>query len=185
MSGGNGLRLQRTAAILALLGIPLAAYLTWVHYDTGALVCGLGDCHTVQQSEFATIGPLPVALLGLAMYATIVACNALALVRPAFTTVATSIAFAVALSGAIYALYLTWLEVTVIGAICQWCVASAVLTLLLAIIAGVAVWQGFGGSSRGVAETDEPANASLPADADRRGTAGGGPLTASRGRIST
>jgi uncharacterized membrane protein len=55
---------------LSFVGVVLASYLTWVHFDTGSLVCGLGDCHTVQASEFATIGPIPVAVLGLAMYAT-------------------------------------------------------------------------------------------------------------------
>lgn len=165
MNAVSTLALQRAAAVLALIGIPLAGYLTWVHYDASALVCSLGNCHTVQQSEFATIGPFPVALLGLAMYVSIFACNVLALSRPHLSPVATSIAFAVALSGTIYALYLTWLEVAVIGAICQWCVASAILTVLLVVIEGVAVWREFGGSRAGIAETAHPAEASLPANA--------------------
>ena len=75
-------RRQRAAIVLALVGSILAGYLTWVHYDASALVCGLGNCHTVQASEFATIGPFPVALLGLGMYLMILACNALGLARP-------------------------------------------------------------------------------------------------------
>jgi uncharacterized membrane protein len=177
--------LQRAAAVLALVGIPLASYLTWAHYDTGALVCGLGDCHTVQSSEFATIGPFPVALLGLAMYVTIFACNVSALARPQRSIVATSVAFSVALSGAIYALYLTWLEIAIIGAICQWCVASAILTLVLAIVAGATVRQEFDASRLSTTETEEAANASLPTGADRSGTAGAGRLPAPQGRIST
>jgi uncharacterized membrane protein len=165
MSEVSRLGLQRAAAILALIGIPLAAYLTWVHYDASALVCGLGNCHTVQQSEFATIGPFPVALLGLGMYASIFVCNVLALSRPYLSPVTTSIAFALALSGTIYALYLTWLEVAVIDAICQWCVASAILTVLLVVIESLAVWQEFGASEPGDAETADRADASLPADA--------------------
>ena len=54
---------------------------------------------------------------------------------------ATSVAFAAALGGAVYAAYLTWLEVAVIGAICQWCVVSAVLTVLLASLEGTLVWR--------------------------------------------
>ena len=54
---------------LSLIGIVLAGYLTYAHVNTNALVCGLGDCQSVQASEFATIGPVPVALLGLGMYA--------------------------------------------------------------------------------------------------------------------
>ena len=95
--------LQRAAIVLALIGTVLAGYLTWVHYDASALVCGLGNCHTVQSSEFATVGPFPVALLGLGKYVTIVACNLLVLARPQLSTAATSIGFAVALGGSIYA----------------------------------------------------------------------------------
>ncbi len=185
MNEQSRLGLQRAAALLALIGIPLAGYLTWVHYDASALVCGLGNCHTVQQSEFATIGPIPVSLLGLAMYLSILACNVVALSRPQLSPVATSIAFAVALSGTIYALYLTWLEVAVIGAVCQWCVASAILTVLIAIIEGASVWREFGGSTPEFAETADPADASLPADAGGRGTTGAGRSPALRGRIST
>jgi uncharacterized membrane protein len=44
------------------------------------------------------------------------------------------------LAGTLYALYLTWLEVAVIRAICQWCVASAILSVVLLVIQGVIVW---------------------------------------------
>jgi uncharacterized membrane protein len=119
---------------LSFVGVVLASYLTWVHFDTGSLVCGLGDCHTVQASEFATIGPIPVAVLGLAMYATVLACNLVIRSKPESELPATIVAFAVALCGSVYALYLTWIEVAVIDAICQWCVVSAGLTLLLTVV---------------------------------------------------
>jgi uncharacterized membrane protein len=185
MNAMNSSGLRRAAAILALIGIPLAGYLTWVHYDASALVCGLGSCHTVQESEFATIGPIPVALLGLGMYVLIFACNALARWRPHLSLATTSVAFGIALCGTIYALYLTWLEVAVIGAMCQWCVASAMLTVLLVVVEGVAVWQEFSGSGTAFAETADLPDASLPTDARGRGTAGAGRPPALRGRIST
>jgi uncharacterized membrane protein len=124
-------RLVRAAVVLSGLGIVLAAYLTWVHFDSGSLVCGLGDCHAVQASEFATIGPVPVALLGLGMYAVVFVANVLALVQPARAPLMAVVAFGLLLAGTLYAAYLTWLEVAVIYAICQWCVASAVLSLVL------------------------------------------------------
>jgi uncharacterized membrane protein len=131
--------------------VVLASYLTWVHFDVGSLVCGLGDCHTVQASEFATIGPIPVAVLGLAMYATVLACNLVIRLKPESETPTTIVAFAVALSGSIYAVYLTWIEVAVIDAICQWCVVSAALTLLLTVVEGILLWRAFSvsGSVRG------------------------------------
>lgn len=140
--------------MLSLAGIVLASYLTWVHFDSSSLICGLGDCHTVQASEFATVGPIPVAMLGLAMYLTILACHLIMLLWPETRFMATVVAFAVALSGLVYAAYLTWIEVAVIDAICQWCVASAVLTLILALIEGVLLWRALTPSTTGQGETE-------------------------------
>jgi uncharacterized membrane protein len=145
--------LSRAAVLLALAGLAVAAYLTWVHFDTSALVCGLGDCHTVQSSEFATVGPIPVALLGLGMYATVLICHVAMRTRPDWQTALLLLAFGVTFAGALYAVYLTWLEVAVIGAICQWCVVSAVLTMLLTAIEGGLVWQSLGVSNAGDTET--------------------------------
>ena len=134
-------RLMRAAAALAGLGIVLAAYLTWVHFNTGSLVCGLGDCHTVQASEYATIGPVPVAVLGLGMYVIVCLANVAALAQPARAMPLAVAAFGMLLAGTLYALYLTWLEVAVIRAICQWCVASAVLSVVLLAFQSAVVWD--------------------------------------------
>lgn len=141
------------AAILSLAGIPIAGYLTWVHFDTNALVCGLGDCHTVQTSEFATVGSVPVALLGLAMYLLILGCMLAAMLNPDLEFSATLMAFGVALAGTIFAAYLTWIEIAVIHAICQWCVASAILTIVLTAVLGTALRRAFMAPVDGESET--------------------------------
>ncbi len=146
--------LTKVTVALALAGAVLASYLTVVHVNTDALVCGLGDCQTVQASEFATIGPVPVSLFGLGMYVSILGAMVLAWQRPDWTVAAHSAAFAVALAGAVYAVYLTWIEVEVIHAICQWCVISATLTLALTIVLGVMLWQAFTSPSVAESETE-------------------------------
>lgn len=132
---------MRATAGLAALGILLAAYLTWVHFNSGSLVCGLGDCRTVQASEYATIGPVPVAVLGLGMYVIAFLANVAGLVQPARALPFAMVAFGVLLAGTLYAVYLTWLEVAVIRAICQWCVASAILSVVLLVIQSTIVWD--------------------------------------------
>ncbi|MFT4040533.1 MAG: vitamin K epoxide reductase family protein [Thermomicrobiales bacterium] len=159
MSGGTR-RLLRIAAGLAALGILLAAYLTWVHFDASSLVCGLGDCHTVQASVYASVGPAPVAVLGLGMYGLVCAANLLALARPSLLVPLSAVAFGALLAGTIYAAYLTWLEVAVIRAICQWCVASALLSLALLVIQGIITWGALGSPESGADETSGPAVAS-------------------------
>lgn len=127
--------------LLALLGVAVATYLTVVHYDQGALVCGLGDCHTVQNSRYAEIGGIPVALLGLGMYLSVIGLGVLRWLRPERVPLLTMTAFTLVLAGVFYAAYLTYLEVAVIHAICQWCVTSALLTVGILLAEGIGIWR--------------------------------------------
>ncbi len=125
-------------AFLAVCGIAVATYLTIVHYDTGALVCTVGDCHAVQTSKYSSVGPIPVAVLGLGMYLTIGAISLVRWRRPDLSSTLTMASFAIVLAGVVYAAYLTYLELNVINAVCQWCVLSALITL------GLLFSEGFG-----------------------------------------
>ena len=116
---------------LGCLSVAIAAYLTLVHYEEKLLVCSVvSGCKTVQSSEYAMVGPVPVALLGLLAS---LAMLALAIARPRmpeqrFTT--TAALAGMLLAGLLYLGYLTWLELFVIDAICQWCVAYLIVTVL-------------------------------------------------------
>ena len=71
-------RLTTAIAVLGALGLAIAAYLTWVHYgDDTALCFASGDCEKVQESKYADLAGVPVALLGLIGYAGILASLAL------------------------------------------------------------------------------------------------------------
>jgi uncharacterized membrane protein len=114
-------------AVLALAGIAVAGYLTYVHYEGLSPVCTTGGCERVQASSYSEIGPIPVALLGLIGYVAILASLAIR------GDVGRALTFMLALTGFAFSVYLTYLELFVIDAICQWCVASAVvMTALLA-----------------------------------------------------
>lgn len=141
-------RLGAIATLLSLAGIVLASYLTYAHINTNALVCGLGDCQSVQASEFATIGPIPVAALGLLMYAVAFVCSLAVRWTPLWSVPVWTVAFATCLAGSVYAAYLTWIEVAVIHAVCQWCVASALLTVVLTAVLATQLW--------GAINTDSP-----------------------------
>ena len=58
---------------LAIVGLAIAGYLTWAHYQHDALVCGLGDCETVQTSQYSEVAGLPIAILGMGMFGAIIA----------------------------------------------------------------------------------------------------------------
>jgi uncharacterized membrane protein len=114
--------LRATAGLAALAGIGIAAYLTWVHYDEGALVCVAGGgCETVQQSSYAEIAGLPVALLGLVSYAIVL--GLIVWDTPYARLGAASLAFI----GLAFSVYLLVLQLFVIDAVCVWCLANDVL----------------------------------------------------------
>lgn len=127
---------ERLSAGLAALGVAIASYLTIVHYRSDLLVCRAGDCASVQKSSYADIAGIPIALLGLAMYLAVLALGFVRWRRPAARELATMTAFSLILSGALYAGYLTYVELWVIDAICQWCVISAALTVGLLVSEG-------------------------------------------------
>jgi uncharacterized membrane protein len=127
-------RLRPAAFVLALVGIGIAAYLTYVHYAGLEPICGGGShgCERVQSSSYARVGGIPVALLGLVGYVAIAA----ALLAPGEQ--ARLAAAALAMTGFGFSAYLTYLELFVIDAICQWCVASAAILTLLCVLT---VWR--------------------------------------------
>lgn len=121
---------ERALAVGAVLGIALAGYLTYVHYaDLTPLCLSSGGCETVQSSEYAKLAGIPVALLGLMGYALIL----VSLVVPGETGRAATALLTVV--GFAFSAYLTYRELFTLDAICQWCVASAVLMTGLAVLA--------------------------------------------------
>jgi uncharacterized membrane protein len=131
------------ALLLTLAGIGVAGYLTYVHYNQGALVCGIGNCEIVQSSKYAKMFGVPIAVFGLAMYLAILALLLVRRARPQIADTATLAIFALLMAGTIYAAYLTYLEIWVIEAICQWCVASAIITVVLLLVEGARLTEDY------------------------------------------
>lgn len=122
--------LRIAAAVVALAGVAVAGYLTWVHFDDAALVCVAGGgCETVQESDYAEIAGIPVALLGLGAYVVLLG------LLLWDTATARLTAAMLALVGLLFSLYLLVLQLFVIDAVCIWCLANdVVIAPLLAIL---------------------------------------------------
>ena len=116
-------------ALLSLIGIFVAAYLYLYKIGKiGSVMCGTGGCETVQLSRWSSFLGVDVALIGLVGYAGLFAL-ALVSLQPRLAHDHRPARLLAVLSGigALFAAYLTWLELFVIHAICRWCVASAVI----------------------------------------------------------
>jgi len=120
---------------IALLGVAVAAYLTYIHYAGIKPLCGRngGGCEIVQTSEYSKLAGVPVALIGLIGYVAILA--SLLIPENERSRLAT-VAFTVVGFG--FSAYLTYRELFSIHHICEWCVSSAVLVTVLMCLA---IWR--------------------------------------------
>jgi uncharacterized membrane protein len=122
------MRLRVAIGLLALAGAGLASYLLYVRYSGTTLACTTGGCETVQSSSYSKLLGVPVALLGLVGYVAIFA-SSLSRREPARAA-----GFSVALAGLGFGGYLLYVQLAVIDAICEWCVASDVVMTALAAL---------------------------------------------------
>ena len=119
--------LRLAATFLAALGVGIAAYIAIESAGGGAPVCVGGDrgCQTVSESSHSQLLGVNVAVFGIAGYLLLLGSALLS------GDGARMGGFLIALVGFGYSVYLTYLELFVIDAICQWCVASAIVMTAL------------------------------------------------------
>ncbi len=120
---------RRIIFALAILGVLVTGYLSVEHIFGGPIICATGHgCDIVRASVYAKFMGIPIAVFGLGMYLVLIAfllSNRRAL---------TSLNVLMSGIGVAYSLYLTYLELYVIHAICSWCVAQAVLVTLIFVV---------------------------------------------------
>jgi uncharacterized membrane protein len=121
--------LRLAGAALAAAGAAIAAYLLYVRHTGDAPVCATGGCETVQSSQYAELLGVPVAALGLVGFLGLLAA-ALAPGEPARLAQAT-----LALAAFVFSGYLLYVQLVVIDALCQWCLATDALTSAIAALA--------------------------------------------------
>jgi uncharacterized membrane protein len=120
---------------LTLIGVGVASYLTYIHYAGIKPLCGKGGggCEIVQTSEYSKLAGVPVALIGLIGYLTILASL---LVPESENSRLATVVFTVIGFG--FSAYLTYREVFSIHHICEWCLSSFVIIFVLMCLA---IWR--------------------------------------------
>ena len=123
-------------ALVALVGVFVASYLTMYKLGyIGTLACAVGSCETVQTSKWATFLGFPVGAWGVAYYIFVLGLAIAGLTgQLADSRRLSEILLGVTGFGLVFSLWLTYLELFVIHAICQWCVISAILATILFIL---------------------------------------------------
>jgi len=124
--------------VLAFLGLADSWYLAQSALSNTALSCGidaLDQCNTVAQSEYSRLFGIPLAIYGVGFYVLffVLAAVMLAVARP----VLARILYWASVVGLLASLYFLYLQIFVIKALCIYCLASFVLSVLLFLI----VWR--------------------------------------------
>lgn len=129
--------LRKALMFLAVLGLLDALYLTWIKLTADG-VCVIGEgCEIVNTSPYSSIGGIPIALLGAGAY---IAMFVVLYMEPRskfFDLNGPMLVFGLSLAGVLYSAYLTYLELYVIHAICEFCVLSAIVLLIMLILSGI------------------------------------------------
>ena len=123
-------RSPRAALVaLSLAGAAVAGYVLSSRWTHSGLLCSTGGCETVQSSEYAELLGAPVAAIGLCGYLLIgaLALSATPLLRAAVASLA--------LAATTFSAYLLVVQLTVINAVCDWCLASDAISSLIAALA--------------------------------------------------
>ena len=129
--------------VVSMIGLVVASYLAYVEINGNEAVCGaVGDCNTVQQSEYAKVfGLIPIGLLGVCGYIMILTVWLVS--RRADGWIADSaqvLLLGFSVFGTAFSIYLTFLEPFVIGATCAWCLTSAMLMILILYLQAPTGW---------------------------------------------
>lgn len=127
-------------AVIALFGFLDAAYLTIQHYSGGTLHCFIvSGCDVVTTSRYATIGPIPVALLGALYYLAVIIASLVAIDSGRRNMLRAVGAFTVV--GLITSVILVWIQASILHAFCFYCLMSAGISTILSIVGLTAWWR--------------------------------------------
>jgi uncharacterized membrane protein len=130
--------LYKISVALVVLGILVSIYMTIYKITGDTRMCGgSGGCNVVNQSRYSEIYGIPVALVGVGGYLAILAVLLLEKRNPFLRDNATMILFGVTFMGFLFTLYLVYVEIALLKALCPFCVTSQITMTLIFILSVV------------------------------------------------
>lgn len=128
--------LYRASVALAIVGLFVSIYMTVYKYTGNEGMClGSGECSTVNASRFSEVNGIPVAVIGIVGYAAILAVHLFENRSLFFKQNGTLLLFGMGLTGFIFTVWLVYVEIALIRALCPFCVTSQVVMTIIFIIA--------------------------------------------------
>jgi uncharacterized membrane protein/thiol-disulfide isomerase/thioredoxin len=141
---------SRIIPILAVIGLAIAVYLSYVEVSETRAVCGpVGNCNAVQNSPYAKMfGLLPIPIMGMLGYVAIIVAWFFRQFGPELLKrLSRIVLWGLAIFSVLFSSYLTFLEPFVIGASCAFCLASAVVVTII-------LWVSIGPAKKALGKAD-------------------------------
>jgi uncharacterized membrane protein len=130
--------LTRLSIVLAALGLLVSGYMTIYKLTDSQTMClGNGGCSIVNSSVYSEVYGIPVALVGVLGYAAILGILTRAGRRISPSGSAVLITFGLCLAGFLFTVYLIYVEIALIHALCPFCITSQVIMTVLFILSVV------------------------------------------------
>ena len=128
--------LYRASVALVVLGLLVSIYMTIYKVTSNDDMClGSGDCSTVNASKYSKVNNIPVAVFGVIGYLAILGVHSFENRNRFFKQNSTLMIFGMALTGFLFTVWLIYVEVALLKALCPFCVTSQVAMTLIFMIA--------------------------------------------------
>jgi uncharacterized membrane protein len=127
--------LYRISVAFVILGLLVSIYMTIYKVTSNDSMClGSGDCSTVNASRYSEVNGIPVAAIGILGYLSILVVLYFENRNSFFKQNGTLLIFGMALTGFLFSVWLIYVEVALLKAICPFCVTSQVSMTIIFIL---------------------------------------------------
>jgi uncharacterized membrane protein len=133
-------RLRQITIGLTVLGLLVSIWMTiYKLTDNDSMCIGSGDCKAVNQSGYAEVYGIPVAVIGVIGYLSILAVNYLERKPGFFQENGSMLLFGLTLVGFLFTIWLIFVEVTLLKKYCPFCITSQIAMTLIFILTVIRV----------------------------------------------
>jgi len=131
----NDKRLRQIMIVLATIGLLVSIYMTVYKYTKIEAMCiGSKDCAVVNASRYSEVNNVPVAVIGMGGYLSLLAILWLEKRSGFFEQNGAMVFFGISLVGFLFTVYLVYVELALIKAYCPFCITSQVSMTLIFIL---------------------------------------------------
>jgi len=130
--------LYRASVALVIVGLLVSIYMTIYKLTSNDSMClGSGDCSAVNASSYSEVNGIPVALIGMIGYAALLAALFFERRNAFFRKNGTLVVFGMSLTGFLFTVWLIYVEIALIKALCPFCLTSQIAMTIIFILSVV------------------------------------------------